>query len=448
MRKLMACLLAALMLAQPVLALGEGAQSLTMTLETDANRLSPLVTALMGEEDPDLGESLAALINSFVLETCWQEDATVVSLSLEGDTVLDYAATMAGGKACLTSSLVPGYALQTALEQELDWSLLAQADWSVEMALLAEQVETMAASLEQVEETGSFLGDAYEGGVRRVTYRLDDRTIYLLAECLLGTLESSEQLAHATGWSPEECCAAVAQLRSWLLPAALENVYSYQLSLVYDEADVLTGISLTALAGDKQISTLSIGLMADGLEAVWGYGRDGVNDYIRLLALTEETEDGAQALGLRLTVLEDPAHMGYSMVSLMDGAAEEDHMLSLAIYPAETGYSWIGEYQFTTPSGSVTLVGNGTYVPEPFALNAAVDFYETEQSASLMTLWLTSDVCEAVTVDTEGLTIIDMDNMDEETEADLDEAMYSAGTELGLKLLFMLPKELFLLLMQ
>ena len=59
MRKLMACLLAALLLALPLQTLVEGAQSLTLTLETDAERLLPLVTALSGKDNPTLCESLA-----------------------------------------------------------------------------------------------------------------------------------------------------------------------------------------------------------------------------------------------------------------------------------------------------------------------------------------------------------------------------------------------------
>ena len=447
MKKLMACLLAVLMLAQPLTVLGEGAQVMTMSLEKDASRLSPLVTALMGEDNTSLGEGLAELFNTLVLETRWQEDATVTTLSVKDEAILSYAVTRAGDKACVTSSLLPDYALETVMEQGLDWQSLAQADWTAEKAILAEQAATLLASLEQTEETGSFLGDAYEGGVRRVTYRLDDRAIYLLAECLLNTLEQSEQLYDVTGMLPEDRHAAVAQLRSWLLSAALENVYRYQLSLVYDEADALAGISLTALAGDTQISTLSIGLMEDGLEAVWGYGRDSGNDYIRLLVLTEKTEE-AQTLGIRLTVLEDPARMGYAMVSMLDGAAAEDHILSLAAFPTDDGYSVNGEYEFTTPAGSITLMGSGTYVPEPFTLNAAVDLYETGQAASMMTLRLTTGACDAVTVNTEGLTVVDMDNMDEETEAELSDAMYKAGTELGLRLIFMLPSELLYLLMQ
>ncbi|MGN0971587.1 MAG: hypothetical protein ACI4OY_06495 [Aristaeellaceae bacterium] len=447
MRKLMACLLAVLLLAQMPTALGEGAQSLTITLETDASRLSPLVAALVGEEGSSLGESLAELVNTCVLESRWQEDAAVTTLSLKGETVLCYAVTCAGDKTCVTSSLLPDYVLETITEQGVDWRLLLQADWTAETAALAEQAATLMASLGPMEETGSFLGDAYEGGVRRVTCQMDDRAIYLLAECLLGALEQSEELTRVTGLLPEERYAAVAQLRSWLLPAALENVYRYQLSLVYDEADALVGVSLTALEEDKQISTLSIGLMEDGLEAVWGYGRDGVNDYIRLIVLEEETEE-ALTLGLRLTVLEDPAHMGYAMVSMLDGAAAEDHILSLAVVPTEEGYSVNGEYEFTTPAGSMTLAGNGTYAPEPFALNATVDLYETGRSTSLMTLRLATDACEAVTVDTEGLTVVDMDNMDEETEADLTEAMYKAGTELSLKLIFMLPSELLYMMLQ
>ena len=85
--------------------------------------------------------------------------------------------------------------------------------------------------------------------------------------------------------TPEDMAASLAQLRDSLLPGALENAYRYQLSLVYDENDALVGVSLTALEGDKQLSTLSIGPVEDGLVAVWGYGMGGVNYYLRLILL-------------------------------------------------------------------------------------------------------------------------------------------------------------------
>ncbi|MGN1020115.1 MAG: hypothetical protein ACI4O7_07050 [Aristaeellaceae bacterium] len=448
MKKLMACLLAVLLLSQPLAAWCEGAQSLTITLETDATRLSPLASALTGEENTALCKDLASLLSSFVLESRWQEDATACVISLQGETILESAVAYDDDHACITSSLLPGYAVRMPLTEGIDWSALAEADWTEELTALGEQVDTLLESLERTEETGRFMGDAYEGGAYRVTYRLDDRTVYLLAECILDTLEKSGQLLEVTGMQSGEFCEAVAELRSWLLPAALENVYRYQLSFVYTEWDSLMGISLTSLEGDKQISTLSIGLMEDGLEIVWGYGRDGVNDYIRLLMLTEPSEEGALNLGLRLSVLEDPLHVGYSLVSVLDNATVEDHILSIAVYPTEEGYIFSGEYEFITPAESLILTADGTCALDPFALEAAVDVYLPEQDESLMTLYLTTGACEDITVETAALTTVDYDAMDEETADTLDQVMIRASTELGMKLLFMLPSDLLRLLIQ
>lgn len=448
MRKLIACLLAVLMLALPSLTMAEEAQSLTLALDTDAARLSPVVTALAGKENPELCESLAELISSCVLEGRWQEDATITSFSLNGETLLETAMLYAGDKVTYITSFAPGYALQTAIGPQLDWEQLLQCDWAEEKARLTERVETLAASLEQTEETGSFLGDAYEGGVRRVTCRLDDRTIYLLAECFLTTLEQSEGFAASLSLSMEELHAFLAQLRESLLPGALENAYRYQFSLVYDEDDELVGVSLTALEGNKQISTLSVGPMEDGLEAVWGYGLNGMNYYMRLILLTEESEDGTQAMGLRLSVLEDPMHMGYAMISKMDSSMVEEHVLSMAFSPSAEETAFSGEYQHSSPEDSATLVWNGTCHADPFSLNAVADVYETGTDDSLLTLHLTTGTCDAITADTEGLTVLDLDTMDADAEAELDDAVDRAITDMAFTLFRVLPAELLIMMLQ
>lgn len=448
MRKLMACLLAAMLLALPLQTLAEGAQSLTLTLETDAERLSPLVTALSGKDNPALCESLAELINSCVLEGRWQEDATWTAFSLKGETLLESTVAYTGEKAAFVTSLAPGYALETLAQPQMDWDALVQMDWTEEAALLTEKLETLAASLEQTEETGSFLGDAYEGGVRRVTCRLDDRTIYLLAECFLTTLEQSEGFAASLSLSMEELHAFLAQLRESLLPGALENAYRYQFSLVYDEDDALVGVSLTAMEGDKQLSTLSIGPVEDGLVAVWGYGKGGVNYYLRLILLAEEAEDGTMALGLRISVLEDPMHLGYAMVSRLDGAAAEEHMLSMAFSPAAEETALTGEYQVSSPADSTTLTWNGTYTAEPFSLDVTADVYASGDDRSLVTLRLTSGTGEAITMDMDGLNVMNMDALDEAAEEELDQAMTMAVTDMTFQLFRMLPAELLVLLMQ
>ena len=448
MKKLMAWLMAALLLALPMQAMANGAQTLTLTMETDAARLSPLVTALVGKDNPGLCEDLAKLINTCVFESCWQDDATWTSFALDGETLLKIAAANTGDKDIFVISMVPGYALETAAQPQLDWDALSRLDLTEEAALLMDRLSTLSDSLEWTEETGSFLGDAYEGGVRRVTCLLDDRTVYLLAECFLTTMEGSETFAREAGVPAEEIFSSMAQLREALLPGALENAYSYRLSLVYDEHDEIIGLSLTALEGDKQVSTLSVGSMEDGLEAVWGYGRNGVNYYLRLTLLAEESGDGMQALGMRLSVIEDPVHLGYALASCLEDTTVEEHILSMAYGTVAESILFSGEYEVTTPAGSMTLSWDGDYAAEPFSLNAVADVYETGSEQSVVTLRLTTGECAALTVDTEGLTVVDIDNMDADTEAEMDDAITQAATDLGLSLFRMIPAELLMLLVE
>ena len=113
MKKLMAWFLAAFLLALPMQAPAEGAQSLILTMETDAERLSPLVTALSGKDNPALCESLAELLNSCVLEGAWQEDATLTAFTMKGEKLLEFAASYAGEKTTFVTNMVPGYAMET-----------------------------------------------------------------------------------------------------------------------------------------------------------------------------------------------------------------------------------------------------------------------------------------------------------------------------------------------
>ncbi|MGN0779986.1 MAG: hypothetical protein ACI4MJ_12600 [Aristaeellaceae bacterium] len=446
MKRLIVCILAAMLLCQPMVALGDGTQSMTLTLQTDAARLSPLMTALTGKEQPALCEKLAALLNTCVLEGRWQEDATVTTFSLNGETLLTYTIRYMEDAASITSNLIPGYALHMAREAEINWAVLEQCDWSDEWSYFLTQAETLLASLEQTEERGSFLGDAYEGGVRRVTFQLDDQTVYLLAECMMNALAQSEDYARLMNHQAASGYDALAGIRTELLPGALENVYRYQLSLVYDAQDTLIGISLTAMEGEKQISTLSVAPVEGGISMVWGYGMGGVNYYWRLLAVTEETADGTQSLGMQLSIFQDVQHWGYAMVSQLDGAALEEHRLSLACTPSDTETGFSGQYIYVTPAENVTLSWQGTYNGETSAVNATADWYHAGDEDSLLTLHLTTRETEPFEVDMEGLTAVNLDTMDEATADTLMQVMNQYTMELSITLFKMLPAELLLLM--
>ena len=76
------------------------------------------------------------------------------------------------------------------------------------------------------------------------------------------------------------------------------------------------------------------------------------------------------------------------------------------------------------------------------------DVYASVNDRSLVTLHLTSGGGEPITMDMEGLNVMDMDDLDEAAEEELDQAMTMAMTDLTFQLFRMLPAELLVLLMQ
>lgn len=123
-------------------------------------------------------------------------------------------------------------------------------------------------------------------------------------------------------------------------------------------------------------------------------------------------------------------------------------MLSMAFSPAVEGTALTGEYQVSSPADSTTLTWNGTYIAEPFSLDVVADVYASVNDRSLVTLHLTSGGGEPITMDMEGLNVMDMDDLDEAAEEELDQAMTMAMTDLTFQLFRMLPAELLVLLMQ
>ena len=76
------------------------------------------------------------------------------------------------------------------------------------------------------------------------------------------------------------------------------------------------------------------------------------------------------------------------------------------------------------------------------------DLYETGTDDSLLTLHLTTGTCDAITADTEGLTVLDLDTMDADAEAELDDAVDRAITDMAFTLFRVLPAELLIMMLQ
>ena len=123
-------------------------------------------------------------------------------------------------------------------------------------------------------------------------------------------------------------------------------------------------------------------------------------------------------------------------------------MLSMAFSPAAEETAVTGEYQVSSPADSATLTWNGAYTAEPFSLDVAADVYASGGDRSLMTLRLTSGTGEAITMDMDGLNVMNMDALDEAAQEELDQAMTMAVTDMTFQLFRMLPAELLVLLMQ
>ena len=287
MKKLVALLLA---LFLPVCALADTFE-VTMEVQTAQALFSALVnqsvqkhTGLEGVSSESFAKLLQALLGNTKITAVTQENASAVSITLNGNSFLDATTYLSGGESLMTSSLIPGYVLVEDVPS-------ASATEAENEKKIAEDVQNAFIAWKETRlvETvhGVFSGDAYTGGTVCTTWTIKDSDIAALMTALMTPelREMIEQHVEAAGEDGILSAFDAANAR-----VAEENKYTYTIRCVADDEDRLIGFSATVFDEAAQVATFSLGVNDQNVRVVIGLGLKQEN-YWAECVLTESQRD-------------------------------------------------------------------------------------------------------------------------------------------------------------
>ena len=287
MKKLVALLLALLL---PVCALADTFE-VTMEVQTAQALFSALVnqsvqkhTGLEGVSSESVAKLLQALLGNTKITAVTQENASAVSITLNGNSFLDATIYLSGEESLMTSSLIPGY----VLVEDVPSASAAEAENEKK---IAEDVQNAFVAWKEtlpVETVhGVFSGDAYTGGTVCTTWTITDSDIAALMTAIMTPelREMIEQHVEAAGEDGILSAFDAANAR-----VTEENKYTYTIRCVADDEDRLIGVSATVLDEAAQVATFSLGVNDQNVRVVIGLGLKQEN-YWAECVLTESQRD-------------------------------------------------------------------------------------------------------------------------------------------------------------
>lgn len=297
MKKLLTILLALLL---PMGAMAETFK-ITVDLQTGGEAFLQAVQEAMLRNDADENEDLAGnakllqrLLDGTGLDLAVQKDAFAMEFRLAGERLVDMIGYLQDQDLLLTSQMIPGYALTATRETPKETYKLEQTDWVGVALSVFPAVNEWCNALETTESYGLFVGDAYEGGAKCTTWVFDDQAVAKLVNVLL-TEDIRAALMTLLAAMELDGASVIRQIEERTAQMAQDNLYTYLLRWVQDAQDQTVGLSLTVLAENEQVATVSIGSMEDGCRVVLGLGLQQQN-YWNETTIQGGSEDGALQL--------------------------------------------------------------------------------------------------------------------------------------------------------
>ena len=300
MKKLLTILLALLM---PLGAMAE-TYAVTLDLQTGGDAFLQAVQEAMLRNGADENEDLAGnakllqrLLDGMGLDLAVQEDAFAMEVRLAGERLIDMNVYLQGQDLLMTSQMIPGYALTATRETPKEAYTLEQTDWVGVALSVLPAVNEWCNALYTTESYGLLVGDAYEGGTKCTTWMFDDQAVAKLVKALL-TEDVRAALTTLLASMDLDGASVIRQIEESTEQVAQNNLYTYLLRWVQDEQNQTMGLSLTVLAENEQVATVSIGSLEDGFRVVLGLGLQQQN-YWSETTIQGGTENGVLQLTCR-----------------------------------------------------------------------------------------------------------------------------------------------------
>lgn len=450
MKKLLALLLALLL---PAVALAEaGRIDVTLTVnEENAGRLFAESGIFAGNQNEEkLCASLAKLLNGLRVSLLTQENAGRFELAV-GDTVLLDLSVMLGGEDfILTSDMLNGKGLavplsEMQLEDDAFIRLMERTDW---FGLLSGMGMAAMQSVQGVEATrtrGSFSGDAYTGGVYCTTITFDDAQIAALLNALLTDDLRTLIMQLAEYWEFDGE-ALLTQMLARNDEVTQANEHHYVLRLVEGEDLEPVGLSFTALRGNEQLATLSLGIENDSLHMVVGFGLDSENYWHshKITFAQSEDDQGMKIFTVsgELKEFTSAKMNSFALASEISSEYRMKNQWQAEVRVQTGGTSWklSSEQQMGTGTPVLGMTGQGLYVPGVRFTHIAT--YSMDQR-EIMTEKLTWAPCDPIDATGEGLELLNLLDSDGETQYELGVAW---GMEIVQRLMRVIPMDMLLYL--
>ncbi len=261
MRKLMAWVLALMMLCTPLMSLAESCTAELQLTQIDLQTiLSPVfdvvglgdVYTSVAQKAIDFAEELLK-ISTFRLQ--WQDNGIRLAWLIDQQEAASMTVVEDEDTLLVTNSFMPDYAI--VLTQDADQMTSQDADWESFYQAAAAELAAWVMQLYATTETGTFAGDTYENGVYCAYITVTDRDVALLLEGLMLCMEENESVSALMQQELEE--EDLLTIRRKILRIAESSMYRYEVTLVGDQSENVIGITMQVYQDETWVGALSMG---------------------------------------------------------------------------------------------------------------------------------------------------------------------------------------------
>ena len=464
MRQWTALLMALLLAMMPLTTLAEGYE-IKVSYDLDGEAFTPVleeamqaVAQIMGEdvmEDMMAGMDAATLsraaellldATSFTVQT--QPDGFHIVCNMRDQYLCSVFVMWNEQEIALSTNLLPNVKLTLPLTDVYALAdKLAAVDWSAAAQDISTRTMQWAASLWATESVGSFGGDAYAGGVRRVSYDVTDADIADLVDSILLGLESNASLMTLLNdfLGEDQVREGFRGMREFNMQVRQESKYHYDFSRVYAKEDVLIGFSLNVLEAEELIASASLGAneAGDQGQLVVSIPLGSGVVYMDARATVGEKLSGSFA------VYQSASLQSYQQVREDAAALIQRQTFEIAYTPQENGHLTEINTQYTGKMNERTQTIQ-IVVDEPYSMVQTNTVWLGDSTVPVAVTTLHAKGSSRITSFQEGLMAIDLTRMG--TDPSMSEALEKAWAKglqsVSVQLFKALPPELMTLFLK
>ena len=389
-------------------------------------------------------DAFARILDGFGMRMKWQDNAVAVDVLLNNQSLLDLQVSQLQDQFLMHSSLMPAqHAFLLPAEKQAQLNVAQTMDAETAAARLLAAAMAELAELKSTSYWAATQGDAFGAGSLCQEYLLDDAALATVLEHLM-TGENGDALAQLLMLAGMEPKALMDSMLGEIRKIGEKNAYRYVLRFVMDEAGSVIGVTLTALSGDTQVSTLSVGILADSIRIVLGTGRANENSWIDAVVRISEWKTERKLSGTLVQYLA-PKNQSYAWVSASNLKPVINEEWEFTMTPTDTGCTWLLAVEAATPEELIALgvdtvqklMVHGTVVDEP--ASASVDATFSSGDMQLLSFRASVAPTESLSVPTGELVLVEVNGTDMNQDGLVKTVMDEFSRNIAVRLMKLLP---------